>query len=86
MLLNRCGRVLLRNSSKQIPLGLWSTVLERVRGAVKGQGASDFQNNAVEADVVYGLLRGPAFLSRPQGCVSPIVTIGKRPVDCMSPS
>mmetsp|Transcript_12062 Transcript_12062/g.19022 ORF Transcript_12062/g.19022 Transcript_12062/m.19022 type:complete len:483 (+) Transcript_12062:91-1539(+) len=84
MLLNRCGRVLLRNSSKKLPLGLWPTVLERVRGAVKDHSDCEFHNNAMEADVIYWLLRGPALLSRPQGCASPVVTTRKRKVNIVS--
>jgi hypothetical protein len=72
LLANRCGRVLL-GDVKQIPLSVWPTVMEGVRGAATNQRRRDLEDtiadsrNALEASVIYSLLQGPALLNRPCG-------------------
>jgi hypothetical protein len=71
LLLNRCGRVLLcQDPNKSIPLSVGPTVLaRRVRHELcyRVSRTRDVGDRAMECSVIYSLLQGPAFLSRPRG-------------------
>jgi Leucine-rich repeat (LRR) protein len=70
MLFNRCGRALLGGShAKPIPLSIWPTVLERVKGKTRSESSCITENGQggalnIEASVLYSLLQGPAFVGR----------------------